>query len=207
MSTTRLLLVDDDEFVRGALTRALDRTGAFSVLPAEHGKHALDLLAREPVNAILTDLQMPVMDGLTMIGHLFERGVRLPVAVMTGQAIAPALAERLRGYGIAATFTKPVEIGSLADELQRSLDPDTVGRIRGVTLFGFLQLLEVERTTAVVVVHGAGPPGRCYFEDGRLVHAQTRRLQGLDAVYEILAWPDPTVEIFYKRRPRERTVG
>jgi CheY-like chemotaxis protein len=206
VSTTRLLVVDDDAFVRGALTRALDRTGAFSVLPAENGQHALDLLEREPVNAILTDLQMPVMDGLTMIGHLFERGIRVPLAVMTGQAIAPDLARRLHDYGVAASFTKPVDIGPLADELQRALDPEAVGRIRGITLFGFLQLLGVERKTAVVVVHGNGLEGRCYFDDGRLVHAHTRRIEGLEAVYEILAWVDPTVEIFYKRRPHGQTV-
>jgi CheY-like chemotaxis protein len=206
VSTTRLLVVDDDAFVRGALTRALDRTGAFSVLPAENGQHALDLLEREPVNAILTDLQMPVMDGLTMIGHLFERGIRVPLAVMTGQAIAPDLARRLHDYGVAASFTKPVDIGPLADELQRALDPEAVGRIRGITLFGFLQLLGVEGKTAVVVVRGNGLEGRCYFDDGRLVHAHTRRLEGVEAVYEILAWGDPTVEIFYKRRPHGQTV-
>ncbi len=192
--------------MRSALTRALNRTGAFSVVPAEHGRHALDILAGERVHAILTDLQMPVMDGLTMIGHLFEREIRLPVAVMTGYPIAPELAQRLQGYGIAASFTKPLDVGTLADELQRSLDPETVGRIRGITLFGFLQLLEVERKTAVVVVHGPGTPGRCYFEDGHLVHAHTRRRTGREAVYEILGWSDPTVEIFYNRRPRERTV-
>ncbi|HLZ45155.1 MAG TPA: response regulator [Gemmatimonadales bacterium] len=206
MSTTKLLLVDDDEFVRGALTRALNRTGAFSVVPAEHGRHALELLASERIDAMLTDLQMPVMDGLTLLGHLFERGIRVPVAVMTGQAIAPELKQRLQGYGIAATFTKPVDLSSLTDELQRSLDPDTVGRIKGITLFGLLQLLEVERKTALVVVHATGREGRLYFDDGRLVHSHTRQLGGLEAAYEILAWSDPTVEIFYKRRSRERTV-
>lgn len=192
--------------MRGALTRALNRTGAFSVVPAEHGQHAIELLARERIDAILTDLQMPTMDGLTLLAHLFERGIRLPVAVMTGHAIAPELGRRLHGYGIAATFTKPVDVGMLADELQRSLDPETVGRIRGITLFGLLQLLEVERKTALVVVRASGREGRLYFEDGKLAHSHTPRLDGSEAAYEILSWADPAIEIFYKRRPRERTV-
>src|SRR2546425_8710454 len=82
-----LLLVDDDNFVRSALSRALNRTGGFTVIPAEHGRHALELLTTQHVDAILTDLQMPVMDGLTLLAELFEREVRLPVAVMTGQPI------------------------------------------------------------------------------------------------------------------------
>ena len=79
---SNLLLVDDDDFVRNALSRALNRTGGFTVIPAEHGKRALELLATEHVDAILTDLQMPVMDGLTLLAELFEKEIRLPVAVM-----------------------------------------------------------------------------------------------------------------------------
>src|SRR2546427_6677968 len=109
MTTTNLLLVEDDEFVRLSLARALNRTGVFAVLPAENGQQALELLDGQQVDAILTDLQMPVMDGLTLLGHLLERGVRTPVAVMTGQRITPELAEQLQRFGIAATFTKPVE--------------------------------------------------------------------------------------------------
>ena len=203
---TTLLLVDDDDFVRSALTRALNRTGGFTVLPAEHGRRALDVLAEHRVDAILTDLEMPVMDGLTLLAELFEKEVRLPVAVMTGQAINAQLRQRLLAYGIAAIFSKPVDLVVLTDELQRVLDPKGVGRISGITLFGFLQLLEVERKSGLVVVAASDHEGRLYFEEGQLVHAHTRHLEGLAAAYEILSWPEPAVEIFYKRRAREHSV-
>jgi CheY-like chemotaxis protein len=206
LATVALLLVEDDEFVRLALTRALNRTGVFTVTPAEHGARALELLAEQKIDAILTDLQMPVMDGLALLGGLLERGIRAPVAVMTGQRITPELADRLRAYGIAAAFSKPVDISALADELQRSLSPATVGRIMGITLFGFLQLLEVERKTGLIVVSSAGEEGRLYFDRGALVHGETRRLRGVAAVHEIVGWPDPKLEIFYKRTSRERTI-
>ncbi|HYS22016.1 MAG TPA: response regulator [Gemmatimonadales bacterium] len=206
LATVALLLVEDDEFVRLALTRALNRTGVFTVTPAEHGARALELLAEQRVDAILTDLQMPVMDGLALLGGLLERGIRTPVAVMTGQRITPELADRLHAYGIAAAFSKPVDISALADELQRSLSPATVGRIMGVTLFGFLQLLEVERKTGLIVVSSSGEEGRLYFDRGALVHGETRRLRGVAAVHEIVGWPDPKLEIFYKRTSRERTI-
>jgi CheY-like chemotaxis protein len=203
---TTLLLVDDDDFVRSALSRALNRTGGFTVLAAENGRRALDILAAQPVNAVLTDLEMPVMDGLTLLAELFEQEIRLPVAVMTGQPINPQLRQRLLAYGIAAIFSKPVDVVVLADELQRVLDPKGVGRISGITLFGFLQLLEVERKSGLVVVAASDHEGRLYFDEGQLVHAHTGHLDGLAAAYEILSWPEPAVEIFYKRRARERTV-
>src|SRR5437899_12120370 len=116
---TTLLLVDDDDFVRSALSRALNRTGGFTVVPAEHGRRALEVLAAQQVDAILTDLEMPVMDGLTLLAELFEQEIRLPVAVMTGQAINAQLRQRLLAYGIAAIFSKPVDVVVLADELPR----------------------------------------------------------------------------------------
>src|SRR2546427_5407434 len=106
MTTTSLLLVEDDEFVRLSLARALNRSGVFAVLPAENGQHALELLDGQQVDAILTDLQMPVMDGLTLLGHLLQRGAGLPVAVMTGHRITADLRERLQQYGIAATLDR-----------------------------------------------------------------------------------------------------
>ena len=198
--------MDDDDFVRSALSRALNRTGGFSVIPAEHGRRALELLATEHVDAILTDLQMPVMDGLTLLAELFDKEIRLPVAVMTGQQIHADLRHRLQTYGIAAVFSKPVDVVLLADELQRVLEPKAVGRISGITLFGLLQLLEVERKSGLVLVEASEREGRLYFDEGTFVHAHTRVLEGLDAAYEILGWPDPAVEIFYKRRARQRTV-
>ena len=203
---TTLLLVDDDDFVRSALSRALSRTGGFTILAAEHGRRALEVLAEQRVDAILTDLDMPVMDGLTLLAELFEQEIRLPVAVMTGQAINAKLRQRLLAYGIAAIFSKPVDVVELADELQRVLDPKGVGRITGITLFGFLQLLEVERKSGLVVVKDSDREGRLYFDEGALVHAHTGHLEALTAAYEILSWPEPAVEIFYKRRARAHTV-
>src|SRR2546426_11902285 len=63
---------------------------------------------------------MPVMDGLTLLGHLLQRGAGLPVAVMTGHRITADLRERLQQYGIAATFTKPIDISFLADRCSSS---------------------------------------------------------------------------------------
>ncbi len=149
---------------------------------------------------------MPVMDGLTLLAELFAQETRLPVAVMTGQQIHADLRHRMQTYGIAAVFSKPVDVVLLADELQRVLDPRAVGRLTGITLFGLLQLLEVERKSGLVLVEASEREGRLYFDEGTFVHAHTRVLDGLDAAYEILGWPDPAVEIFYKRRARQRTV-
>ena len=57
-----ILVVDDDEGVLGFIQMALEDEG-YEVITAEHGAAALDILRQQPVQLILLDLRMPVMDG------------------------------------------------------------------------------------------------------------------------------------------------
>lgn len=61
----RVLVVDDDEFVRASLTTVL-RTREFEVESAASGAHALRIMAAAPCQILLTDWQMPDMDGLSL---------------------------------------------------------------------------------------------------------------------------------------------
>lgn len=202
----KLLLVDDNEAVRLALARALNRTGVFSAQAAADGREALERLAHTYHDAVLTDLHMSVMDGLELVAHLVERNYRGAVAVMTGYAVSTGLAERLREYGIVEVFTKPIDLPYLLERLQQLLAPGTVDRVTGITPFGFLQLLEIERKTGLIVVSAPHDAGRLHFADGQLVHAEAGLVTGLRALVEILSWPDVTLEVFYERSTDERTI-
>ncbi len=84
-SRTRILLVDDEAMIREILARQLMEAG-FDVLVAASGAEALDLSARETVDAVVTDLSMAGIDGLAVIRGLQERFPGLPAV----------LADRLR---------------------------------------------------------------------------------------------------------------
>jgi CheY-like chemotaxis protein len=68
----RLLVVDDDPDVRDSLGRAL-RCAGYAVTTAVHGADALDALARRPVDLIVIDVLMPIVDGLDACRMLRER--------------------------------------------------------------------------------------------------------------------------------------
>lgn len=78
------LVVDDDPLNRDVLERYLSRRG-HQVIMAEHGRHALELLAAARVDVILLDLRMPEMDGLETLKHLkADPALRdIPVLVMS----------------------------------------------------------------------------------------------------------------------------
>jgi len=65
----RILVVDDEENTRLALTRLLAREG-YDVKTAANGSEALSQIRNQPVELIITDLNMPVMNGLTFLREL-----------------------------------------------------------------------------------------------------------------------------------------
>ncbi|MFA6115310.1 MAG: response regulator [Sphingomonas sp.] len=84
--TGTILLVEDEDMVRAVAERALARQG-YTVLTAENGEVALDLLARnERPDLLISDVVMPVMDGPTMVRQVRSRYPDLPILFMSGYA-------------------------------------------------------------------------------------------------------------------------
>lgn len=124
--STRVLLVDDEAMVRDTLAAGLEAEG-LSVLTAANGTEALSMLAAgEAVDAIVTDLSMPGMDGLSLIRAARERRPGLPAVLLTGYAgDDTALAA---SGGIPGTFSllrKPARVHDLLDTVQSLLAAET----------------------------------------------------------------------------------
>ena len=81
---TLILLVDDVRPLAEQYAYDLKRLGGFETVVAGGGAEALDLLAAEPVDCVLLDLEMPVMDGFEVLQTIKQRGWELPVIVYTG---------------------------------------------------------------------------------------------------------------------------
>jgi two-component system response regulator MprA len=80
----RLLVVDDDPDVRDSLGRAL-RLAGYSVSTVVNGADALASVTRSPVDLIVLDMLMPVMDGLDTCRRLRDRGDATPVLMLTAR--------------------------------------------------------------------------------------------------------------------------
>jgi len=99
----RILVVDDDEAVRAALVKALQDAGC-EVLQAADGEEALALIAKEKVDLVVSDLEMPRCDGLEL---LRKAGQTLPILLMSG-ARTSALATLAVSQGALDFLAKPV---------------------------------------------------------------------------------------------------
>ncbi|KQS04819.1 histidine kinase [Sphingomonas sp. Leaf357] len=84
--TGTILLVEDEDMVRAIAERALSRQG-YTVLTAEHGEAALEVLAKnDRPDLLISDVMMPIMDGPTMVRQARERYPDLPILFMSGYA-------------------------------------------------------------------------------------------------------------------------
>jgi EAL domain-containing protein (putative c-di-GMP-specific phosphodiesterase class I)/CheY-like chemotaxis protein len=121
----RFLVVEDQEFQRWAVGQGLAKLGAKTVLNAGDGRTALDLFKRAipRVDVIITDLNMPGMDGMEFIRHVGSCGmpVALIVATDPDRASLSSVETLARAYGVNLLegITKPVTARKLAAALAR----------------------------------------------------------------------------------------
>jgi len=114
MHNDKILIVEDDPDVRGALAAVLEAEG-YGVVEAENGREALDRLRNgTDFCLILLDLFMPEMNGWAFRTEQMQdpRLAAIPVVVISADSVA---AKRAVSPGIVAAMTKPVEFGSLLD--------------------------------------------------------------------------------------------
>lgn len=119
----QILLVDDDPLVRSVIQDFLHQLG-HEVVTAEDGRQAIDLFQRmQPsICLLITDIHMPVMDGVSLIREVRQLDARLPIAVITGYADEPML-HSIRQHKT-AVFKKPVRFSTLESLLNQLLGAD-----------------------------------------------------------------------------------
>jgi len=108
-----ILVVDDDPSVLEMLHDALDLWG-FDVFLANNGREGLNVLARQKVDGILLDMDMPVMDGMTMLDELRWLGYPMPVVIMSGGMKESDLRQRVE-EGAQGFMSKPFSLPFLRD--------------------------------------------------------------------------------------------
>jgi CheY-like chemotaxis protein len=114
-----VLLVEDDAVVRDALAPALERAG-FDVTAAGDGIEAFLMLGSGRFDVIVSDVQMPNLDGMTLLRLLSQKGIRTPVVLLTG-TLADRDAELGRELGAVGIVAKPPDLGELLDAIWRAL--------------------------------------------------------------------------------------
>lgn len=112
-------IIDDDRFLRDALAN-LVRSAGFEALTFTSGDAFLARMGTSTIDVILTDFDMPGIDGVDLIGEIRSRGVSTPVIVMTAQQ-SPRIMDRARNAGAKDFLSKPFDADRLIDSIEKAI--------------------------------------------------------------------------------------
>jgi len=112
-----VLIVDDDLDVRESLVALIEAFG-FRTRTASNGRQGLEAVKVEAPEAIITDLNMPEMDGLALLSTLRAARSPIPVIVISGGiSDGDDFLRAAKDLGAAATFRKPLQVLDMIDTI------------------------------------------------------------------------------------------
>lgn len=114
------VLVVDDEVKMQRILEIMLRDLKLDVLRASHGREALEVLGRETVDLVITDLRMPVMDGMELVRQLHTQGADLPVIVMTAHGTIESAVAAMK-LGAVDYLLRPFEVETVEIAVKRAL--------------------------------------------------------------------------------------
>lgn len=119
---TRLLVADDDATIRKTLERGLTTRG-YDVTSVKNGIEALEVLRSESVDLVVTDINMPSMDGIELLIQLVEHRPGMKVIAISGGGLFPKneLLTDARLLGAVEVLEKPFDIETLFELIESAL--------------------------------------------------------------------------------------
>jgi len=120
LTDATILIVDDEPILLAIFAKWLAAIGCEKVITASNGEAALAILQRESIDVLLTDIRMPVMDGITLVRRLAESGNALPSIVFVS-GFGDIDTREMYALGVEAFIPKPFDRNELFSVLQKAI--------------------------------------------------------------------------------------
>ncbi len=209
--SARVLVVDDDTWHRERAA-AVMRDSGYTVVTADNGVQALQEAMQQAPDVILSDVQMPVLDGWQLVRMLRARPTlaHIPVVFVTSLSSDE---ERLQGYrlGVNDYIAKPFDEDELSLRVQRVVtrslayprDTTTTKALRGslshVSLATLLAFAEAERRTGILLLVRTDAIATIYLSEGAPVRVdlppEADELLAGERLHYLLGWTEGRFEL------------
>jgi len=198
----KILIAEDDKILIKRLVRIFEKSPQIEVLSAVNGREAIDILKQGPVDLLITDIQMPEVDGLTLLAYVNENHPQTPCFVMTAYE-TPELREKL-GKDILRFFSKPFELDQFHEAALTALTQKAPsGYISGISVVSFLHMIQIEKKTCLFeVILSDEKKGIFFFEKGVMFDAVCGKLKGEEAALEIIT--NERAKFSFKNLPNKK---
>lgn len=208
----KILIVEDDPSSLKLLKCGIENlTDDLKILTSCNGREAIDLLKREDISLLITDLQMPEVDGLELLSYVKNNYRAIPCVVVTAhindnkefelyvKALQPDIMELIKNDSI-HFFSKPINVKSIFKTINRELEQYGLeGAVSGISVASFMQIIEMEQKTCQLEINSQiEEKGIVHFVEGIPYNASYGFLTGEEAVCEIINIEKPKIHIKYQ---------
>ena len=207
--TSTILVVEDDAENRAAMVKVLEAAG-YTVLETDNGQQALDVINEENIDILVTDLRLPVMDGVELLKRAKAMGQDIEVIMITGHGTVEIAVEAIK-EGAYDFITKPVKKAQLLRAVEKAAEKQYLSRenrdlrqqlsqsgsrriiYASTEMRNIARMVEqVAPSTATILITGESGTGKEVIADA--IHAASpRRLKPLIKV-SCAALPDTLLE-------------
>jgi len=200
----KVLIVDDNQVLIKLITTKLRKyKDRFDVITAGNGEEAINILNNHAISLLVTDLNMPKIDGMQLLIYKNQKFPQIPCIIMTAhstQKIKKRLQQEVLNY---IEKKESHYIGELVQAIFDALDKDVpLGTLRGISIASFLQMIEMEQKTCLFEIFSPEKPkGVFYFEDGVLYDAVYGSYKGVDAALKMIQLD--SLKINFRKHPNK----
>lgn len=201
----KVLIVDDDAQLLTIIKESLKKyRNKFQIITAKDGLAAIKALQKGHFSLVVTEIQVPIVNGLVLLAYMTKNYPNTPCIIMTGHG-TPFLKKRLRQQ-TSHYIEKPFEIAELAQAIMSVLGDQEIvrGTLNGVSVVSFLNLIEMEYLTCLCEISSPDrAKGYLFFHRGILCNAFYGNLRGEEAVLKLLQMNNVTIKF---RRPPKKEI-
>ena len=183
----KVLIVEDNPNLLKTLKMGLNKySKKFETIAARDGGEAITILRKINITLVVTDIQMPRIDGLALLAFMKKSHPEIPCIVMTAHATAQ-IREKFQ-QDVLKFIEKPFEIGELVQAITDALNRETSGgSLKGISIANFMQMIEMEQKTCILEVEAPKEgKGYFYFEEGVLFDAFYGDIRGVEAAVKLI---------------------
>jgi len=193
-----ILIVDDDRVLRKLVGKKLKSySDSLATFLAADGIEARQILEDNNISIVVTDLQMPRMDGYALLSEISERYPDIQVIILTAYGTQMSK-KKVMDTGALAYIEKPFIVEELTNQILQMLKKeDEGGTLQTISMDMFVKLIDMaEKTCTVRVINkDTQQKGVLFFHKGDLMDARINDRKGIASAYEILAWDNVTISI------------
>lgn len=202
----RVLIIDSDQVMLQALTGLMKIQGGFLVVHGvQNVSHAKSYLQNHFIDIVITVIRPTTLEFLEFIGQdSGENGAGKIIAITYG--LHQNILDMIKQNPSVIHLDHSDDILLLTKRVYTELQIDYGGKIRGVNLSSFLQMMELESTSCTLQVTVKDKVGFLWLKTGEIVAAKTSRLTGEKAALEVISWSNVMIDIDYTDNDVERDI-